>query len=444
MYFRHHGWFNGLFRFVFCYCDCKSCDCVERGKQHQSDLQARFIHAFLALSCCVTHIIRAYRRSPKNRMFLLTGAVQFALIFCEWYISSRCDTLGTLADSFHVLFHATALVITALTTAIQALPPPDEHNSKGHDDSQPSPSHASNSDRISVPLYPYAFKRIPSVLHFTNATLTLFLCTFVGSELSHHASAHTTAEHTGHADHGHPHSATASGCGGAFLLTAAVVQCGLAAALARASGVGGAHIVRALADAFALGRAGDSLPLYAQRSARAAPAGSTNGTADDLAAPRAVFTCACVHAAVYAASFVLPFSAQRNDHFTALCVAIWTAASAWPYASAAATVLLHAAPEELLGPFARCVRECAAVEGVLEVKEERLWSVAPGHPVASLTVRLRSDAEELDVTARVRQILSTCASECYVQVEKDPPLDWLLPQQEEHSHHAAHEHSPAV
>jgi hypothetical protein len=50
-----------------------------------------------------------------------------------------------------------------------------------------------------------------------------------------------------------------------------------------------------------------------------------------------------------------------------------------------------------------------------------------GVVVGSLCVRARADAREQDVLARVYRIYARHVKHLTVQVERDPPLNWLLP-----------------
>ena len=94
--------------------------------------------------------------------------------------------------------------------------------------------------------------------------------------------------------------------------------------------------------------------------------------------------------------------------------------------------------------------QVSAVDGVLEIVEEHFWSQVPGQIIASLRVRARRDAVEQvgpgrcrvlrthnseashyatlvaqNLLKRIQNIFSRSVAHLSVEIEKDPPLNWV-------------------
>ncbi len=67
------------------------------------------------------------------------------------------------------------------------------------------------------------------------------------------------------------------------------------------------------------------------------------------------------------------------------------------------------------------------MDGVLECTDEHYWTQSPNVVVGSLHVRVRNGADEQAILSTVYRIFSRYITHLTVQVDKDPPLDWLLP-----------------
>eukprot|EP00727_Mastigamoeba_balamuthi_P006913 m51a1_g2842 putative zinc transporter (343) ;mRNA; f:280729-281887 len=113
---------------------------------------------------------------------------------------------------------------------------------------------------------------------------------------------------------------------------------------------------------------------------------------------------------------------ELADPLASLALSLLAIYHTAPICFRAGRVLLQATPlcvqQQLYGALLRA----RMVEGVLEVKEEHFWTLAPGVFVGSVVVRVRSDAEEQAVRKQVRALLAGLVSHLTVQVEKD---SWL-------------------
>ncbi|KAF7247127.1 hypothetical protein EG68_09827 [Paragonimus skrjabini miyazakii] len=84
-------------------------------------------------------------------------------------------------------------------------------------------------------------------------------------------------------------------------------------------------------------------------------------------------------------------------------------------------ILLQTVPAHLVGPLDKAFREASTIDGVLELRNEHVWSVGFGNLAGSLYVRVRRDADEQLVLAHVTSRLSNLVKYLTVQVYKD---DW--------------------
>jgi Co/Zn/Cd efflux system component len=83
-------------------------------------------------------------------------------------------------------------------------------------------------------------------------------------------------------------------------------------------------------------------------------------------------------------------------------------------------------PLDLRASIDRCVREISTYDGVLECRNVHWWSQSPGVVVGSLSVRVRSDADEQEILLYVTNLLKKFITHVTVQVEKDAPIEWIL------------------
>jgi len=111
------------------------------------------------------------------------------------------------------------------------------------------------------------------------------------------------------------------------------------------------------------------------------------------------------------------------DPTVAIGIVILIVYNAIPICSRTGKVLLQTKPMSIADQLDKALREASTVEGVLECRNEHFWTQSPGVFVGSFYVRVRSDANEQQVSARVNSIFSPLITHLTVQIEKD---DWLL------------------
>ncbi|KAL1226476.1 Zinc transporter 6-A [Trichinella spiralis] len=82
-------------------------------------------------------------------------------------------------------------------------------------------------------------------------------------------------------------------------------------------------------------------------------------------------------------------------------------------------------PSYMLPQLEKCLRECGTLDGVLEVTDEHFWQLSFNKMAGSLLVRVRRDADEQLVLARVCAKLHPFVGDLTVQVVKDTA--WKAP-----------------
>lgn len=144
-----------------------------------------------------------------------------------------------------------------------------------------------------------------------------------------------------------------------------------------------------------------------------------------------VFSSCAVLIASYATRRGFPWA----DPLSAFLVGAITIRTVMPMFLQTARILAHAAPSHFLitGTLERLLREIKSLEGVLEVRREHFWTIAPGKDVASMILRLRYDADEDRIFMMVQNILSLHFFLSTIQIEKDKRVESLgsqhVPQQ---------------
>jgi len=127
---------------------------------------------------------------------------------------------------------------------------------------------------------------------------------------------------------------------------------------------------------------------------------------------------------VIASTFISRWGFLLADPLVSFGIAIWLGYNVFPICNRTGKVLLQTTPSSIKDQLDKARREVQTLEGVLECTNEHFWTQSPGVFVGSLSVRVRSDANEQVVLAKTRSLLSPWVSHLTIQVEKD---DWMLP-----------------
>uniref|UniRef100_A0A672R8K5 Zinc transporter 6-like n=1 Tax=Sinocyclocheilus grahami TaxID=75366 RepID=A0A672R8K5_SINGR len=109
------------------------------------------------------------------------------------------------------------------------------------------------------------------------------------------------------------------------------------------------------------------------------------------------------------------------DTASAVVIALMTFGTMYPMSVYSGKVLLQTTPSHVIGQLDKLLREVSTLDGVLEVRNEHFWTIGFGSLAGSVHVRIRRDADEQMVLARVTNRLHTLVSTLTVQILKD---DW--------------------
>eukprot|EP01095_Lingulamoeba_sp_RSL-Kostka_P011567 TRINITY_DN443_c1_g4_i2.p1 TRINITY_DN443_c1_g4~~TRINITY_DN443_c1_g4_i2.p1 ORF type:complete len:472 (+),score=124.49 TRINITY_DN443_c1_g4_i2:85-1500(+) len=95
--------------------------------------------------------------------------------------------------------------------------------------------------------------------------------------------------------------------------------------------------------------------------------------------------------------------------------------ASFPLAKQTGSILLLTTPQSINNYLYKYKQEISTMEGVLEVTESYFWTQDPNNTVASMNLRIRSDANESDILDRVQGLFSKVVNHLTIQIEKD---DW--------------------
>jgi len=127
---------------------------------------------------------------------------------------------------------------------------------------------------------------------------------------------------------------------------------------------------------------------------------------------------------VIISAIVMPWGVPMADSIVACGIIFLMVCNALPICQRTGKILLQTTPLSIKDQLDKALREASTLEGVLECRDEHFWTQSPGVFVGSVSVRVRSDANEQVVLSRVSSIFRPMITHLTVQVEKD---DWMLP-----------------
>lgn len=124
------------------------------------------------------------------------------------------------------------------------------------------------------------------------------------------------------------------------------------------------------------------------------------------------------------------------DPIIALGIVVLMSYNAIPICKRTGRVLLQTTPLSIQDQLEKSLREvkrkkyfnnfnnlffkkASTLEGVLEYFNEHFWTNAPGHFVGSLSIRVRSTANEQEILTKVRDLFKPFIADLTIQVEKD-------------------------
>lgn len=307
----------------------------------------------------------------------------------------QVNSLGLMSDAFHMLFHFLGM-LAALSGMVLSRTPPSFAFSYGYD-------------------------RGEVLASFTASTCLLFVCLFLAVQAFHRVLNPEPLE-TSHMLEFGVGGLTVNFVG--LLLFGGVSRGRLAAALPGGGGGGGG--LPTMSASALHGGSGGSSGATAATSAAAAHRllGAHQGNME--AVKMHLVSDAMSSMAVIVSSLLVRMKGWPSvDALQSLAVAALTMYNLLPLLRVTGLILLQSRPTHLKAALDRCRREASAVDGVLECSDEHFWTQSPSVVVGTVCVRVRSGADEQQILTTVHRVFSKHVTHLTIQVEKDPPLDWL-------------------
>jgi cation diffusion facilitator family transporter len=299
--------------------------------------------------------------SDYSRNLLAYTLVLGALGAVEGMYGFSRNSLGLIADAMHVVFHCCAMAIS-LFGAVQ--------------------SRRRRSFRHS-----YGFDRYAVLAAFTNSLMMLFVCLFILTGALHRLIEPAPfQEGAGAAKGGVKGGAASTSAALLFGVLGLLLNIGGVAVLGPGQG-SWEHVSRFR------GMVGSSSSSSSSSSASGTGSGggaasSGGGGGGGAVNARAVYLHMYADA-VSSTAVIVSALAQRllgisiADTLQSIFVACFTLYIAVPLFTATGNIMLQTNPLHLRGTLERCRREVLAMEGVLEVSDERWWTQSPGHVVGA-------------------------------------------------------------
>ena len=321
-----------------------------------------------------------------QRLALVTGCL-FFLFLLETAAGLWWGSIGLLADALHLAFHSVALCIALYGVLV--------------------------SKRRATFAFSYGYARYEVLAAFSNTVLLIFMQLFIISGVVHRLLEPAAFERDPREGMGK----VVLGAVGVTLNVCAMVLLG----------VGPTEQLKRFTSAPGSLRAPPSNAAAAAASSSAAggavPAPPASSALEGGAALQ-VYSDAMSSALLVASALLAPYLGSTfADILQATLSAAFTLHLAFPLAHATALTLLQSVPPSHAPLVERAAREASAIDGVLEVTAQNFWLQAPGHGVATATLRLRHDANESQVLAAAQAAYGRVAADVTIQIVKDAGLN---------------------
>lgn len=319
----------------------------------------------------IVELVRRASEDSDARLVLAFISVSVVFLSGELVYGMSVNSLGLVSDAFHMVFHCLAMGTSLVAMLLARRSPTFE--------------------------FSYGFDRHEVLAAFTNAMFLAFVCFFLWVQALHRMMYPVDIE---------AEQLTLIGIVGLMI------------------DVGGILAFRRVETRRSRGRARGSIMQRVSAASLVGGAHTTNMGAIYL---HLLADAASSLGVVVSSILVRGNGWMVADPLLSFCIASGTLYVVIPLFRATGRILLQTTPVELAPALARCKREVATIDGVLEANEEHFWSQSPGVVVGSICVRVRADASEQATIKTVQRIFAPHIAHMTVQVEKDPPLDWMLP-----------------
>ena len=135
-----------------------------------------------------------------------------------------------------------------------------------------------------------------------------------------------------------------------------------------------------------------------------------------------------MHAGMLVATSVAHYMQYHIMHsISTFVVAVLICKSCYTLFSYTASILLQTTPSYMVSIMDGIKRDISFYDGVLEIRGCHVWSITPKHLVASLIVRVRSDANITAITNYIHQRLDKYVQHLTIQIDEDTPYSSINP-----------------
>ena len=119
---------------------------------------------------------------------------------------------------------------------------------------------------------------------------------------------------------------------------------------------------------------------------------------------------------------------QHADTAVSLVISFFMIRTVFPTLKSTSKILLQCAPDTPLTKTTveQCVRHLSNIDGVLEVKEERYWSIDGNKCAGTFCIRANENADEQAILQNAETMCKSTFKYLNIQIEKDPPTKWFL------------------
>eukprot|EP00944_MAST-04C_sp_MAST-4C-sp1_P002290 g2290.t1 len=119
---------------------------------------------------------------------------------------------------------------------------------------------------------------------------------------------------------------------------------------------------------------------------------------------------------------------QHADTAVSLLISFFMIRTVFPSLKSTSKILLQCSPDTPLTKTTveRCVRHLSNIDGVLEVKEERYWSIDGYNCAGTFCIRANENSDEQAILQNAEALCKPTFKYLNIQIEKDPPTKWFL------------------
>ena len=337
------------------------------GHSHGGDAESGKTRAGDAVSVSWADAKIMLLSSAPAKTLLVYMVLHSIVLLVQFFVSWECGSLALLGHCFFSVFDLGGYVVACISEVYAGQPEGREP-------------------------FPFGLRRVPVIATFTNSSFLFFTGMFVALEALHRLGYHESgADNT-------------RGLVPALLLGMFLKFCGLLVFRHK----------RMIAGPSTVG-----MPRRSKMTPgmRAVMRTTLRGTV--AAIGRAI--------AILASSTVV-HTWSHADTLVSLVMSVAMVRTVVPTIRSTSRILLQCTPgsPKSKSDVERCSRAISNVTGVLEIREENVWSIDGETNVGTFCIRANENADEQRILEEIQLLSDPVFKHLTVQVEKDPPTTWFL------------------